>query len=406
MKHIGIIAEYNPFHNGHQYQLKKVRKLFPKKDILIVMSGDYVQRGEPAIFNKYLRTQCALQSGADIVFELPALFATASAEYFATASVLALSATGAVDTLCFGAESENIKAFQKIAGLFAEEPKDYQQLLKQYLKNGLSYPKARSQAAAIYLQDDTCSDLLKQPNNILGIEYIKAIQKYHLNITPVIIKRKGSGYHDLSTKHPMCSASALRKMLADGNTDLHQFVPGPAWTAIEESPYGKPLFLSDFYPFLQYALWHNTSYDKYFEITKDLSNRLHSIQAYPPDIESLIEQLSGKNTTRTHLQRAFLNLILNRRSQSMEAAKSNNYISYIRLLGFRNSSTALLREMKTSCTVPIINKVANARKILSESTYTLFENDLHCSTLYQQTFFNKYQIQLPSEYEHSVIIEK
>lgn len=406
MKHIGIIAEYNPFHNGHQYQLNKAKKLFPKKDILIVMSGDYVQRGEPAIFNKYLRTQCVLQAGANIVLELPSLFSTASAEYFATAAVLALSATGVVDTLCFGAENENIKVFQNIANLFIEEPLDYQQLLKQYLKKGMSYPKARCLATAIYLQDDTYSDLLRQPNNILAIEYIKAIQKYHLDITPVIIKREGNGYHDLSASHPLCSASALRQMAADGNADFHQFMPEPVWRLLKESSYARPLFLSDFYPFLQYALWQNTTYDKYFEITKDLSNQLCSVQTYPPDVSDLIAQLSSKNMTRTRLQRALLNLILNRKTQSMETAKNKNYISYIRLLGFRDSSAFLLKEMKNTCRVPIINKVANARRILSANDYAMFQNDLHCSTLYQQTFFNKYHILVPSEYEHSVIIKK
>lgn len=406
MKHIGIITEYNPFHNGHQYQLKKVQERFPDKNIIIIMSGDFVQRGEPAVFNKYLRTQIALQEGADIVFELPSLFSTASAEHFACAAVLALSATGMVDTLCFGAENDDLNALYTLADLFVTEPEDYQKLLKENLKSGFSYPKARCLAAASYLQDDKYSDILRHPNNILGIEYLKAIQKYHLEINPVIIKREGNGYHDLSAEGPFSSASAIRQILQQPNADLHKLVPNTARILLQESPYAKPLFLSDFYPFLQYALWQNDSYEGYFEITKELSNKLQEMKTYPATVKELTNQLSGKNLTSSRIQRALLNLLLNRKAKEMEAAKKNGCISYLRLLGFRNPSAPLLKEMKSTCTVPVINKVANARKILSDCDYCLFQKDLHCSALYRQVFMNKYHITMPSEYEHSVIIEK
>lgn len=406
MKHIGIIAEYNPFHNGHQYQLNKIKQQFPEKRLIIIMSGDYVQRGEPAVFNKYLRAKCALQAGADIVFELPSLFATASAEYFASSAILSLSATGIIDTLCFGCEDPDSNALTKIASLFLEEPASYQQSLRQHLKNGFTYPRARSLAAAAYFQNDAYNRLLKQPNNILGIEYMKTIQKYKLDIAPFIIKRTGNGYHDISTDHTLCSASALRHSLARHNTDLRQFMPESAWKILEESESAKPLFLSDFYPFLQHALWQNASYENYFEVTRELSNRLHSIRYYPASIEELISQLTSKNLTETRIQRSLLNILLNHEKEDMASALKANYVSYLRLLGFRSSAAALLKEMKNTCSIPIINKVAQAEKILSQENYTIFQKDLCSSALYQQIFFNKYHIQLPSEYEHSVIIEK
>lgn len=406
MKHIGIIAEYNPFHNGHRYQLNKIKEQFPEKSLIVIMSGDYVQRGEPAVFNKYLRTKCALQAGADIVFELPSLFATASAEYFASSAILSLSATGIIDTLCFGCEDTDLDAMTKIASLFLEEPASYRQNLKQHMKDGFTYPKARSLAAAAHFQNDAYSRLLKQPNNILGIEYIKAIQKYKLDITPFIIKRAGSGYHDISTDHTLCSASALRYSLGKHNTDLRQFMPESAWKILEESEYAKPLFVSDFYLFLQHALWQNASYENYFEVTRELSNRLHSIRYYPASIEDLISQLTSKNLTETRIQRSLLNILLDHKKEDMTSALKANYVSYLRLLGFRSSATALLKEMKNTCSIPIINKVTQAEKILPKDKYTSFQKDLHSSALYQQIFFNKYHIQLPSEYEHSVIIEK
>lgn len=406
MKHIGLIAEYNPFHNGHQYQINQIKKQFPDKSILVIMSGDYVQRGEPAVYNKYLRTQCALYAGADIVIELPSLFATASAEHFASAGILSLAATGIVDTLCFGAENTSLEAFQTLASLFTEEPEYYQQLLKSQLKNGLSYPKARSLAAAAYLQDDSYTTLLKQPNNILGIEYLKAIKRYHVDIQPVVIKRTGRGYHDLSITSPLCSASALRRELSTKNPNLQQFMPAGVYNILTNTTTAMPLFLSDLYPFLQYALWQESDYRNYYEVTDELSNRLLNIHRYPSDIDKFIKQLSSKNLTETRIQRVLLNILLKHSNTDMNTAKKNEYISYLRLLGFRNTASPLLKTMKKSCMVPVINKVANAQKLLAPKSYIQFKQEINSSTLYQQAFYNKYGISLPSEYEHSVIITK
>lgn len=423
MKHIGIIAEYNPFHNGHQYQLQKAKELFPDKKIIVIMSGDFVQRGEPAIFNKYLRTKCALLSGADIVLELPPRFSTASAEHFASSAVLALAATSVVDTLCFGAEHDDMDTFLKIADFLITEPEDYRTLLKHHLKSGLSFPKARSLALCTCLQDDFCETVLRQPNNILGIEYLKAVLKYHLPLAPYILKRQGSGYHDLSLENPLCSASSLRNKIGQcqknthfadkGNTcgitplsQIGNYIPAPAKLALTSSEYAKPLFLSDFYPFLQYALWQNTDHlDTYFEMPKELARQLSACLQYPSDIEELLNRLSCKNYTTTRIRRALLNILLNQKSGEMQKAKQENYITYLRLLGFTASSSPILKEMKTTCTIPIINKVTDSKKILSEASCSLFEKDIQISTLYKQAFFNKYGIETPSEYEQSVIIE-
>lgn len=426
MKHIGVIAEYNPFHNGHQYQLTKIKKSFPQKKIIVIMSGDYVQRGEPAIFNKYLRAQCALKCGADIVFELPSHFATASAEYFASAAVSALHNTGLIDTLCFGAEHDDLPVFYSIADVLLEEPKTYRNTLQEQLRTGISYPKARSAALSSCLSDENIANILKQPNNILAIEYIKAIKRQGLSLTPYIIKRSGSGYHDLSTENPLCSASALRKLLSENcpNTsqcltndsanqeapdtkeyfDIRQYIPKETWPLLTESPYAKPLFLSDFYLFLQHTLWRNDSYEDYSEINKEFSNRLKQINPYPTQIDDLIEALSGRHITGTRVRRALLNILLEQKK--IEAPKDSHFVSYLRLLGFCQSAEPLLKEMKSTCPLLIINKVADAGKILSGSSYEQFQKDIHNSRLYQQAFYNKYAIIMPSEYEHSVIIEK
>ena len=423
MKNIGIIAEYNPFHNGHQYQIQEIKSIFPDKKILVIMSGDFVQRGEPAVFNKYLRTKCALHAGADIVFELPGMFATASAEHFASASVLSLAATRAIDTLCFGAESDHYKLFNRIADLLIEEPCSYKELLKQHLKSGISYPKARVLAVAEYLQDDECETLLRQPNNILGIEYIKAIRKNHLNINPCIIKRQGNGYHDLSLENPFSSATALRKKLSTHDfkssnyaptsfsytsslSELSKNIPASCFHILAASEYAKPLFLSDFYNFLQYALWQqNLSYTSYFEVTSEISNRLSRLLQYPLHIEELIDYLSGKNYTNTRIRRALLNILLKHNKEKMTRAIHTGYVSYLRILGFRSQVSPILKEIKQSSTISLINKVADAKKILSAENYQRFQQDIQNSTLYQQAFFNKYAYTMPSEYKQSVIIE-
>lgn len=423
MKHIGIIAEYNPFHNGHQYQLQKVKELFPDKKILIMMSGDFVQRGEPAIFNKYLRSKCALSSGADIILELPPLFATASAEHFAASAVLALAATGVVDTLCFGAECDDLNTFWKIADFLLEEPEHYQKLLKQHLRDGLSFPKARSLALCACLQDNLIETILKQPNNILGIEYLKAIRKYHLDITPCIIKRQGNGYHDLSLEHNLSSASALRNQIkqcqnlmpdaAAGSqsqdlplSDIQRCLPPAAKLTLLKSEFAKPLFFTDFYTFLQYAIWQQqTNLEQYFEVTTEISNQLAALSQYPSDIEKLLDSLSHKNYTQTRIRRALLNILLSQRTYDMEQAKQQNYITYLRLLGFTSFAAPVLKEMKYTCLVPVINKVADSKKILSEKEYICFQKDIHISMLYKQAFYNKYNISMPSEYEQTVIIQ-
>lgn len=416
MKNIGIISEYNPFHNGHAYQINTIKKSFPNNKLIIVMSGDFVQRGEPSIFNKYLRTTCALKSGADVLFELPPLFATSSAEYFATAAVLSLAKTGIVDTLCFSAETDQMDVFIKIAELLIEEPLAYQTILKENLKSGFSYPKARAKAVASYLQNDFYEAFLKQPNNILGVEYIKTILKYHLAITPYVIKRKGNDYHNLELNHPLSSATALRESIKKNFTisvkssnfdTLKNYIPESSYQTIIQSQFHMPLYLSDFYNFLQYALWSQRNIlSNYFDVTEDIANLLSSYLQFPDQLDLFLNQLSSKNYTNTRIKRILLNILFQNTKEDMCKYKKQDFISYLRLLGFRASSSNILKEMKKTSNIPIINKVADAKKILTPDTYNTFQKDILISQLYKQAYANKYHIAMPSEYEQSVIIEK
>ena len=213
MKTAGIIAEYNPFHRGHEYQIQYTREKLGADYVIVAMSGDYVQRGTPALISKHLRTEMALRCGADLVLEMPVSVSTASAEAFAMGGVSLLDSLGVVDILCFGSESGEITALKELAEVLVEEPEEYRILLKSFLSQGLSFPAARSQALTEYFKnprnftgddfDGVLTPLLNQvtrilntPNNILGIEYCKALLRLNSKIQPVTIRREGMGYHD------------------------------------------------------------------------------------------------------------------------------------------------------------------------------------------------------------------
>lgn len=404
MKHIGIIAEYNPFHNGHLYQIKKLRSLYPEKQIIVIMSGNYVQRGEPAVFNKYLRTNCALAAGANLVLELPGIYAVASAEHFAEAALLTLAKTDIVDTLCFGAETDTLSDLSNIADMLVEEPDMYQISLKQYLKEGLSFPKARAYATATYFKNTQMSELLSHPNNILAIEYLKAIKRHHLSITPLLIKRNGSGYHDTSLTGTLSSATAIRNGLETDSITLVNHIPACIHTILQQRMDARPLFISDFYPMLQYKLWEQQDFTIYPDISEELSNRIAKLTSLPASYASLLEQLQCKNLTKTRLSRAFINILLNITKE--ERSNATIYPSYLSLLGFSKDSSSLLRDIKEHCSLPVINKVTHARKQLEGNALTIYEKALHRDALYRQAFQNKYGLTLKTEQEQSVIIYK
>lgn len=228
MKTAGIIAEYNPFHNGHRYQIEELRARTGADFVIIAMSGDFVQRGEPAVFDKYTRTRMALNAGADLVLELPAAFATSSAEDFAACGVALFDKLGVVDLLCFGSECGDVTALEPVARLLAKEPEGYGKLLQERLSKGDSFPKAREWAVTEWMKREINTDgadmqaLLSSPNNILGIEYMKALIRRGSSIDPYTIQRNGQGYNDsdidaVADGQGFASASAIRKALRCDN---------------------------------------------------------------------------------------------------------------------------------------------------------------------------------------------
>ena len=245
MKTAGIIAEYNPFHKGHEYQIRYTKEKLKADYVIVAMSGDYVQRGTPALISKHTRTEMALRCGADLVLEMPVSISTASAEAFAMGGVSLLDSLGIVDILCFGSESGEISALKELAEILVEEPEEYKKLLKSFLSEGLTFPAARSQALTEYFKNprnfsgddfdgvltpllNEVTQILNTPNNILGIEYCKALLRLNSQIRPVTIRREGMGYHettvpegDLVSSSPdlqsstdfFASATAIRSLI-------------------------------------------------------------------------------------------------------------------------------------------------------------------------------------------------
>ena len=328
MKTVGIIAEYNPFHNGHLYQLKKAKEITGADFAVVVMSGDFTQRGTPAVFDKYTRCRLSLLAGADLCIELPVVFATASAELFAKGAVSLLSALG-VDALCFGSECGEIAPLQKIASLLFAEPPAYKEALNKALKEGLSFPSARAAAVRKCAHAGSLSDVLASPNNILGIEYLKALLALEKNgqhaPVPYTIKREGDGYlsHTLS-EESFCSAMALRKGIAEENPDLLRYVPESIRQEFADTCQTKSfLCADDFSGMLFYKLLSekDTGYDAYLDVSSDLSDKIRKNLASFTTFSAFCEgSLKSKDITLTRVYRSLLHILLSIKKEDLPAA--------------------------------------------------------------------------------------
>ncbi|MCR5325001.1 MAG: nucleotidyltransferase family protein [Lachnospiraceae bacterium] len=454
MKVIGIIAEFNPFHNGHEYIIRTAKEKSGADFCVIVMSGDFVQRGEPAICDKYLRTRMALMCGADAVFELPSVFARASAEKFAYGGVSVLSYLGCVDEFYFGTESEDAGLIMKGAEILANEPAEYKTILSNLLKSGLSFPVSREAALKKYLENEPdISDfsengsvennalllnsikqgLLSSPNNILGIEYCKAVLRLKASgikvPEPVTIKRKGSSY-DSSVPDTVrdASALALRNFIKNGSIDrIRSYMPASSYDILcREYRKTMPLFSDDFSSMLYSSLTiikslfniSSISDSQYSqirsEIPSDLLNAIMKKTDRPISFTGLIEELKTKNVTYSAVSRALLSLLLDTADIVSEKVKSDPAVSlevtspkplsyaglpYARLLGMKKDSSALVRKINETAACEIINKLADA-KVKSP----MLEADIRAAVLYGQIVYQKFGTRLSDEYRKTIEI--
>lgn len=407
MKTVGIIAEYNPLHNGHRYQMQKARELADADFVVIAMSGNFVQRGEPAVYDKYARTRMALDSGADLVLEIPACFAVGSAEDFAACAVSLFSHLGVVDNLCFGSECGDILALMNIAKVLAHETDDFKKILKCALANGKTFPEAQAEALAAVLSQDLTA-LLASPNNILGIEYCKALLRLNSSIQPITITRHGAGYHDTAIHadgSAFASASAIRKALSE--TDISAIQQQIPW---DFSNTHTPVFADDLSELFNYRLldlYHSgTELTAFSDVSKELADRL-SRQLWDFDsFTGRIQALKTRQYTYTRISRALLHILLGIRTDDMQMFRSRGYAEYARVLGFRKRAVPLLSKIKENGTLPLISKVSNAKTILegNPSAPLAFQYDLHAAHIYQMIQYKKSGTRSKNEFTQPITI--
>lgn len=389
MKVAAIIAEYNPFHKGHLYQINEAKKKYNIDYVIAIMSGCFTQRGIPSIYDKYTKAEMALKGGVDLCIELPTVYSTASAEFFARGGVEIANKLGIVDYLLFSQESGSVGKLEQISDVLIKEPKEYSNILKLNLEKGLTFPAARSMAIQGVLGDEF-ADLLKEPNNTLGIEYIKALKVINSNISPISIKRLGASHNSLSIDKEACSSSAIRELLKS-NTSISegkQVLPDTSYEIIEKSINNSiyPLYINDFSSFLHYKLLSDSNYQNYFDVSKELSDKISkSIYDYK-DIESFIMLLKTKEVTYSRISRALLHILLNIKSSDITP------IEYATVLGFNKKSQNLLNEIKKSNQITLISKNADYKTLLSsrESAITMFEKDILSNDIYESILMDKF----------------
>lgn len=411
MKTVGLITEYNPFHNGHAYHIEKAKMLTGADRVIVVMSGDFVQRGAPAVMPKHLRTESALLSGASLIIELPVCFATGSAEYFAQGSISLLNQLGCIDSICFGSECGDLHLLKEIAQILADEPIEYQTALKQALKEGASFPAARQEALNIY--SDKYSEILASPNNILGIEYLKALAKIHSKIEPFTIKRIGAGYHDMDIDGQFSSATAIRSdiyQLADVNssseslplTHIQTQVPSSCHELMKKNYQTRyPVKADDFSLLLKAKLLSETagSLSHYLDMSPELANRILRLRNDYLGFEQFCDLLKTKELTRSRISRSLIHVLLGITNDWLTAMKAP--APYARILGFRRDHADLLGILKQTSDIPLIT--SPARAVLADTAYQMLELDIYASDLYESVITDLYGTPFHNELTKQII---
>ena len=362
MKVLGIVSEYNPFHNGHKYQIMKAKEAVNPDFTVCVMSGNFVQRGEPAIYNKFVRAKVAANNGIDVVFELPLSYCLSSAENFAFGAVSMLKEAG-VTHISFGCETDDLTALIKIADILIEEPEDFKNKLKEYLVEGISFPKAREKAVNSIFK----TDILKFPNNILAVEYIKAIKKLNANITAVPIKRV-SVEHDLATPiGDMASSTAVRNMIRQKNSISH---------VVPEVIHEKPVFADDFNTMLTYKLRSSSTQDflKIPDVNEGLENAFVNAIKSSVTLDEIVEKVKSKRYTMSIIKRILFSLLLD--------IPKDNKIYYLRVLACSKNGQKFLPYLSEHTTIPIVTSVNRFLKDAKTEEKEMMNKEIYATNVY------------------------
>jgi len=396
MKILGIITEYNPFHNGHLYHLLKTKEMTGTDYILAVMSGNFLQRGEPAIINKWARAKMALNAGVDLIIELPFVFSTQDANGFAFGAIKLLDSLQIIDYLGFGCETDNLDTLYSISNFLNIEPQKYKELIVYHSKNGNEFPKVRSQALCEYhrifgieglekISTLELSKLLKYPNNILALEYIKHLLNLKCKIKPIAIKRIGASYHQKNIKGKVSSATSIRYEILNNlssskidlfmlNDKIKSTIPPSGFSVLEkELREGKgPITLESYRQYILATLRKMSLEDisRIQGVTEGLQNRIKKASLKSYTIEQLINSIKTRRYTRTKIQRIILHIMMNLSKEDISIFNKCGPL-YARVLGFSKKGKTLLRAIKKNSSTPLISKLSNYLR------QTIFEENSH-----------------------------
>lgn len=362
----GIITEYNPFHKGHKYHLEQCIKDTNASSIVCVMSGNFMQRGIPAIVDKWKRTEMALKNGVDLVLELPLVYSISSAEHFAFGSVSLLNSLGIIDNMYFGSEEGNVEPLKKIADVLSSETDDFKEILKKNLKCGLPFHSSRSLALNEYLRCSDVEYILSNSNNILGIEYLKALNTLNSNIKPYTLKRKGSNYNDEDVNKLFSSATSIRKHLKTGSLDnMTDILPPETYKIMENlnSNHYPFIFEEDMFKYIKFRLLtENDCLKNLPDAAEGIDNKIYKEILNCSSLSELILKVKSKRYTYTRINRILAQYFLGLDKYDL-LSLTKEPAPYARVLGFTSKGRDILKKMKDICNIDIITKVP--RKNLS-----------------------------------------
>ncbi len=354
---VGIICEYNPFHNGHIYHLNKVKELYPNSIIILILSGNFTQRGIPSIINKWDKTEISLKYGIDLVVELPFPFATQSADIFAKGAIRLLTSLK-TNYLVFGSESKQATDLIKLADLTINND-NYDNLVKKYLDMGNNYPTSLNKALE-ELSDET----VVSPNDLLGFSYVKEIIKQKANIKPVTIQRTNSYHENELREESLSSATSIRKAFIE-NKDWIKQVPEETIKYMKDSKY----LIENYFPFLKYKIISTDDLSIYQTVDEGIENKIKKEIEDAISLDELIKKVKSKRYTYNKLCRMFTHILCN---FTKEQAKSMIEIEYIRILGFSDKGQKYLNKIKKETDLPIITNFSknNSKMLMYEKEIT------------------------------------
>lgn len=387
-KVLGIVGEYNPFHNGHLYHLEESKKMTSSNYTVAVISGNFTQRGSTAIIDKWSRAEMAIKNGIDLVIELPVLYATSSAENFADGAIKILDSLKVVDYVSFGSETSEIDVLNNFADILYKEPLKYKSFLSHELKKGISFPKARENALLMYLNGNRkYINVLSSPNNILGIEYIKALKKHKSNIKPISIARFETGYNDVTYSGNIASATAIRNIVKNGGFDaLRKLLPNSSYSVLIDS-IKQGHIVPDLSVFEKQIIYNLRSMyleeiAELAEVSEGLEHSLKNAADSCNTLEDILSKIKSKRYTSTRLQRILLYSLLNITKKDIELSKKT--MPFIRVLGLNKRGKFLISEIAKAN--PKLEIVTSVKKFVDKTTNKnmkyMIEKDIWATDVY------------------------